>query len=132
MTAVTPAPTGGAFGATLRQLRRQRRLSPSNLAYDARIDRSHISRLESGSRQPSRAMVLCLATALEATTDERDRLLGAAGYVGGVAYSDPLVAELDTMLRDETLPEVARHYLRAAVEGAMWMTRAKSSQSEAA
>lgn len=130
MTAVTSAPASGAFAACLTAIRRSRKpyLSQSRLANTAGCDHAAISRLESGSRNPSRAMVLSLATALDATPDEMARLLGAAGFSCDLPIADPLVAELDAMLRDETLPELARHYLRTAVDTAMLLARMKTAQ----
>ena len=71
-----------AFGECLAAQRHARGLSQAKLAEAAGIERSYVSRLEGGSRAPSRAMVLALAGALNATPEERDSLLAAAGYAG--------------------------------------------------
>lgn len=124
--------SANAFGATLAAIRRSRRLSQANLARDAQVDHSTISRLECGSRVPSRAMVLALVDALQATDTERNLLLSAAGFACDLPIADPLVAELGAMLRDPALPDLARHYLRASVEAALWLARSKTAQLEAA
>jgi len=68
------------FGAELRAMREARRFSQAELARRAGVDHSFISRLESGSRKPSRKMVALLAEALELERALRQRLFVAAGY----------------------------------------------------
>lgn len=135
MTAGTSAPASGAFGRTLATIRHSRTpyLSQSRLAEAAGFDHSYISRCETGTREPSRAAVMAIATALQATPDERDRLLEAGGFkaLGGVD-TDPLAAELDAMLRDPALPDMTKHMLRASVEAAMWLARARADQERRA
>lgn len=130
MTVPTPAPSGGAFGQLLARIRHTRRLSQSRLANAARIDHSTVSRLEGGQRVPSRAMVLALCDALQATQEERGLLLGAAGYVGGVACADPLVAELDAMLRDETVCAECRQDIRESVTVALRIVQRRLERGE--
>jgi transcriptional regulator with XRE-family HTH domain len=74
------------FGTLLRRWRLQRGLSQMALALDAEVSTRHLSWLESGKSQPSRAMVLRLAQRLDLPLRERNGLLGAAGYA-------PLYAE---------------------------------------
>jgi transcriptional regulator with XRE-family HTH domain len=68
------------FGAELRAMREARRLSQAELARRAGVDHWFISRLESGSRKPSREMVAVLAEALDLERALRQRLFVAAGY----------------------------------------------------
>lgn len=68
------------FGETLKQLREVRRISQSKLGHRAGFDHSYVSRLEDGTRQPSRATVMALAAALELSDVETDELRQAAGF----------------------------------------------------
>ena len=67
------------FGRLLRAYRRREGLSQTALATRAQLGNSHVSRLESGDRQPSRDTVLALAQALRLNDQQYDRLLVAAG-----------------------------------------------------
>ncbi len=76
-----PAPQASApVGQLLRQWRQRRRLSQLELATDADISTRHLSYVETGRSEPSRAMLLRLAEQLEVPLRERNRLLAAAGY----------------------------------------------------
>ena len=57
--------TAHPFGALLRQLRTARTMSQLALALEADISARHLSFLETGRAQPSRDMVLLLATSLD-------------------------------------------------------------------
>ncbi len=73
-------PVGGtAFGELLRDWRRRRHLSQLDLALRAAVSARHVSFVESGRSTPSRAMVLRLATVLEAPPRDVNQLLLAAG-----------------------------------------------------
>jgi transcriptional regulator with XRE-family HTH domain len=74
-----PAPAPG-FGHLLRHWRRRRGHSQMALALDAAVSARHLSWLETGRAQPSRAMVLRLAERLDLPLRERNALLLAAGY----------------------------------------------------
>lgn len=108
-TVTTPATE---FGVVLRRLREAHGSSQTALARRARIDRSFVSRLESGTRLPDRETALALAGALGATDEERDALLSAAGFARldpMTAFADlPLVADVFTLLTDETVPAGVR------------------------
>jgi transcriptional regulator with XRE-family HTH domain len=67
-------------GALLRDWRLRRRRSQLDLAGDAAVSPRHLSFVESGRAEPSRAMVLRLANHLDIPLRERNRLLLAAGY----------------------------------------------------
>lgn len=112
-----------AFPAQLATLRASRRLSQSRLAAAAGVQHSFLSRLEGGSRNPSRNTVVALADALHATDTERDQLLGAAGFASQAPIHDPTVAELHDVLHDASVPVAARDALRALVGGALTLTR---------
>src|SRR5215470_6662747 len=68
------------IGAHLREWRQRRRKSQLDLALDAEISTRHLSFLETGRAQPSRDMVLRLASMLDVPLRERNALLLAAGY----------------------------------------------------
>lgn len=68
------------FGELLQTLRQRKRISQSRLAEWTGHDHSSISRLEAGTRVPSREMVESLAHALELDAPDRAELLAAAGF----------------------------------------------------
>lgn len=79
--ATAPRPAApSAFGSLLRRFRTGHRLTQEQLAADAEVSTRHLSCLESGKAQPSREMVLVLASALELELRDRNVLLGAAGF----------------------------------------------------
>lgn len=67
-------------GALLRQWRQRRRMSQLDLATEAEISTRHLSCVETGRAEPSRAMLLRLAEQLEVPLRERNVLLTAAGF----------------------------------------------------
>ena len=74
---IATAPT---FAATLARLRTARGLNQGQLADASGLDHTYISRLERGTREPSRETVLVLAAALMASDYDRAVLQRAAGY----------------------------------------------------
>jgi transcriptional regulator with XRE-family HTH domain len=79
-------------GELLRGWRERRRLSQLELAYDAEISQRHLSFMEIGRSQPSRAMILRLAEKLEIPLREQNVLLTAAGFAA-VFPEKPLADE---------------------------------------
>ena len=69
-----------SFGDQLRDWRQRRHLSQLDLAAEVNISTRHLSFVETGRSQPSRAMVLRLAERLDVPLRERNALLTAAGY----------------------------------------------------
>ncbi|WP_081420478.1 helix-turn-helix transcriptional regulator [Pseudoxanthomonas sp. Root630] len=55
----------GAFGEVLRQVRTSRDVSQQDLALEAELDRTYISLLERGQRQPTLTTIIVLARALD-------------------------------------------------------------------
>lgn len=53
-----------AFGEVLREVRASRKLSQQDLALEAELDRTYISLLERGLRQPTLTTLIVLASAL--------------------------------------------------------------------
>jgi transcriptional regulator with XRE-family HTH domain len=78
------------FGQHLRHWRQQRGLSQMSLAALAEVSTRHLSWLETGRAEPSRAMVLRLAEKLDVPLRERNVLLLAAGYAA--LYTDKPLA----------------------------------------
>ncbi len=68
------------FGRLLCQARKSRGCSQLTLALRAEVSARHLSWLETGKSQPSRAMVLRLAEQLDIPLRERNQWLQAAGY----------------------------------------------------
>ncbi|MFY2610542.1 helix-turn-helix domain-containing protein [Achromobacter ruhlandii] len=79
-----------AFGAVLRALRNEKKLTQDGLALHADLDRSYISLLESGRRSPSLDTLMALCRALRISLTELAARLDAeflrrerrAGHVG--------------------------------------------------
>ena len=75
-----------SFADTLRKTRTEAKMTRYRLAQDARVDPSHVARLERGERlHPSRDLVLRLGQALldnsgDISLKDVDQLLEAAGY----------------------------------------------------
>lgn len=76
MTSTVP---GTSIGPLVRQWRQRRRISQLDLAIEADVSPRHVSFIETGRAQPSRAMVLRLAAALDVPPREQNHLLLAAG-----------------------------------------------------
>jgi len=84
-----------SFGDQLRNWRQRRHLSQLDLAAEVNISTRHLSFVETGRSQPSRAMVLRLAERLEVPLRERNALLTAAGFAPMYAarpLSDPALS----------------------------------------
>lgn len=90
------------FGALLRQRRQRQRLSQLALALQAEVSARHLSWLETGRAEPSRAMVLRLAEQLDVPLRERNAWLMAAGFAPLYAersLSDPAQAAARQVLQ---------------------------------
>jgi transcriptional regulator with XRE-family HTH domain len=66
---------GSAVGEALRTCRARRGMSQSELARLAQVDRSFVWQIESGGRQPTIAVFIALARALEISPDRLMRLV---------------------------------------------------------
>lgn len=64
-----------AFGAVLRELRISRGLTQEKLAFNASLDRTFISLLERGQRQPSLATIFQISKALQLSPSEVIKLV---------------------------------------------------------
>ncbi|MDQ0472031.1 helix-turn-helix domain-containing protein [Labrys wisconsinensis] len=81
------------FGVILRRWRERRRMTQADLALSAESSTRHLSCLETGRAQPSRAMIGRLAECLDVPLRERNTLLVAAGFAPG--FQERPLAELD-------------------------------------
>jgi transcriptional regulator with XRE-family HTH domain len=86
--------TAQPFGALLRQWRTAHKMSQLALALEADISARHLSFLETGRAQPSRDMVLLLATSLDVPLRERNRWLLVAGYAPMYRETDLTAPEM--------------------------------------
>lgn len=111
--------SGPTFAETLRRYRFRARLSQSRLAGLAGFDHSFISRLESGTRTPSRNTVIFLGIKLGLNPVESDSLLAAAGFMPGdpenLLASEPVIGRAFTVLQDATLSDEAKEDLRNSI-----------------
>ena len=75
----TPLPLQVTFGQVLRRLRTEREISQGDLALDCGLDRTYISLLERGLRQPTLTTIVLLGTALKVDPAELVRQTVASG-----------------------------------------------------
>ncbi len=88
-----------SFGDVLRDWRQARRLSQLDLALAAEVSARHISFPESGRAEPSRAMTLKLAAALDMPKAAANDALRAAGYAAAYPVLSPGAADLAPVRR---------------------------------
>lgn len=109
----------GSFALALRKTRERQRLSQSRLAAAAGFDHSYVSRLESGTRTPTRDAVSKLGEALMLDAIETDALLASAGFmpdrIENLLAAEPVVGEVLGILQNGGVPEDVREDLRAAI-----------------
>jgi transcriptional regulator with XRE-family HTH domain len=90
-------PPPGAVGPAIREWRTARRFSQLALGLEAEISPRHLSFIESGRTQPSRATILRLAEVLDVPLRDRNALLLAAGFAPRFPerpLSDPELAQI--------------------------------------
>jgi transcriptional regulator with XRE-family HTH domain len=108
--------SGGLFAPVLREFRDRARLSQSRLAEAASFDHSYVSRLESGTRMPTREAVLKLAAAMGLDEHDRDALLASAGFMPGRIESllagEPVLSEALGLLQNRAIPAEVRDDVR--------------------
>jgi len=121
------------FGRLLAAYRERIGWTKTDLAKEAGLDPSSVSRLEGGSRTPERSTIDTLAAAMHLTPVERERLLASADF-RSEAWNDPLMVELVELTLDPTLPaNVAadvRTLIRIAVEHARGQMAEGRGQNE--
>jgi transcriptional regulator with XRE-family HTH domain len=94
-------PATAGLGDLLRHWRGARRMSQLTLAVEAATTARYVSFVETGRANPSRDMVIRLATALDVPFRERNALLVAAGYApryAEVPLGDAALRHLDAAL----------------------------------
>lgn len=77
---ITTTKTPSPFGQLMKEWRRTRALSQLDLALDCGVSQRHVSFLESGRANPSRGMILHLASALAVPLRQQNEMLLAAGF----------------------------------------------------
>jgi transcriptional regulator with XRE-family HTH domain len=97
-----------AFPAQLKAWRQYRRLSQLELASHSGISQRHISFLETGRSNPSRAMVIALCESLDVPLRERNSLLAGAGFAP--VYRDEALDHDSLQFFRETLATVIAHH----------------------
>jgi transcriptional regulator with XRE-family HTH domain len=80
MTVIEPAPFQ-EVGSVIAEFRLSRNMSQVNLAVNADFDHSYISRLESGSRNPTRDALERISRALRLNHSEEAVLMNAGGFI---------------------------------------------------
>lgn len=122
------------FGWALKRHREARRVSQSRLAERAGFDRSYVSRIESGSRYPSRDAVCQLAEALGLDTAARDELLAMGGFmpddVASLLSAEPELAVVLDLLRSETLAAPSREAMRQVLRSLVELARNETAMIE--
>lgn len=88
MPAATTRPAPSPVGRLLQYWRGVRGKSQLALSLDAEVSARHLSFVETGRSQPSRELLLAMATALDVPLRERNDLLLAAGYAPIYRQSD--------------------------------------------
>ncbi len=113
---MTPIPQE-TFASLLRTFRQERKLTQSSLADTAGYDRSYISYLERGLRNPTREVVLTLARVLDLPLAERNALLFSARFApederagAQVNLNDRIIELVARSIND--LPEPRRNTFR--------------------
>lgn len=100
----------------MKGVREARRVSQSKLAEWADFDHSYVSRLESGSRMPTRDAVERLAGALQLSATEEDSLLAAAGFlprdIASLLSDEPAIGQVLDLLKDDAVPLEYRENMR--------------------
>lgn len=86
---MTPVSQARPVGQLLRSWRERRRLSQLELSHSVDVSTRHLSYLETGRAQPSRAMVLRLAEHLDVPLRDRNRLLLSAGFAPVYSEAGP-------------------------------------------
>ena len=116
--AAAPA-TQTAGGLILKAMREHVGMSQSKLAKRAGYEHSYISRLESGTRVPSRDAVTRISRALWLTPEDRARLMIAYGFLPddptAVMDTEPELARLYRALRSTTASDRAKRATRMQI-----------------
>lgn len=125
------------LGPMMRRMRTRKFLAGQRVARIAGLDPSYISRIESGQRAPTRAVLLRICAALDCNDDERDQLIQAAMYLP-VGQLRPLclaaLAELDAVYaagsedQRESIRRIVDVTIRAFRKDDRWLSIPASDQ----
>jgi transcriptional regulator with XRE-family HTH domain len=107
-----------AFGRLLTSLRESKSLTKAQVAANAGLDASSISRLESGERNPEPHTVEAVARGLDLNPVDKERLLATAGF-RSQAWDDPFLVALVELLLDPDLPGDVRTEIRTLIKVAV-------------
>jgi transcriptional regulator with XRE-family HTH domain len=97
------------FGDVLRDWRGVRRMSQLDLALAAEVSARHVSFLESGRAEPSRAMTLRLAAALDMPKAAANEALKAAGFAAVYPVLSPQAPDLAPVRRAISMTLSSHH-----------------------
>jgi transcriptional regulator with XRE-family HTH domain len=104
------------------------------LAEAAGFDHSYVSRLENGTRMPTRDAVVKLAGAMGLAAPQRDCMLVAAGFMPGRIESlltgEPVLSEAFALLTNRVIPAEVREDVRNMI--ALLVRQAQRSAFEGA
>jgi transcriptional regulator with XRE-family HTH domain len=108
------------FPVLLRGFRERIKRSRNALAHEVGVDPSYLTRIEHGDREPPRQhIVVALARALRLPSQERNRLLVAAGYaplsVVQLGTWDDAMQDIADVLNDIELTVEERNEFRGVV-----------------
>ncbi len=96
------------FQDLLRSWRKLRKLSQWDLSVSAGISQRHLSFLESGRSSPSREMVIKLAASLDIPLQERNSLLGSAGFAA--VYQEAPLDDANLAQARQALEVMLKHH----------------------
>ena len=109
------SPVGSALGALLRRHRLAHDWSICEMARYAGVRASSLSRIEGGTRHPEPRLIGKLASALELSPAEHDRMLVVAGYAPA---HDPDIKRAVWLLFGDGVPNAVRTALRSCIREA--------------
>ncbi len=128
------ATAAASFGARLKSFRLSSGYSQTMLANKSGLDHSHVSRLESGTRTPTRDAIEQLADGLGLDMIDRDELLASAGYlpnrITSLLSRETEVEELLNLLQNHNLPTAYRDSMRQMVKLISSQARLLISQAD--
>lgn len=109
-----------SFGDVLRDWRGLRRMSQLDLALAAEVSARHLSFLESGRAEPSRAMTLRLAAALDLPKAAANEALKAAGFAAAYPALPMQAPELAPVRRAISMTLASHHPFPAIAINRTW------------
>lgn len=118
------------FKESLRDWRKQRRMSQLDLALIADVSQRHISWLETGKSRPSRDMVIKLCDAMDVPLRDRNPLLNNAGFAS--LYSHKALDEPSMVPITKLLQTILTHHdpLPAYVIDRYWNIKMQNNASK--